>query len=226
MSAPGPATIDWTLWLPHGRVVAVAVGEPDDAAAIAGLHADERAALTGVGTGRRGEWIAGRRALRAALVDVGGDAAAGCAIVIDDRGAPVVPRGLVGSISHKRELAVALAARDDGWRVGVDLEQRGKRPFDIARRVMTPPELAAIAHLDGAHRDHAVIRAFALKEAVYKAIDPFLRRYVGFLEVAVWPDEAGGATVEGDPVRGLEVEAGWQLVGEGLVLCTARARRR
>ena len=212
-------TLRFALDLEHGRAVAVAVEDRDDD------HPADRAAAAQRSPHRAREYLAGRRALRAAIAAVGG-IADDAGLEADDRGAPVLPPGLVGSISHKRELAVALAARDEGWRVGVDLEQRGKRPFDIARRVMTPPELAAIAHLDGAHRDHAVIRAFALKEAVYKAIDPFLRRYVGFLEVAVWPDEAGGATVEGDPVRGLEVEAGWQLVGEGLVLCTARARRR
>lgn len=217
----------WRLASAHGRVVAVPVGEPDDADALAALHPDERAALAAVGRGRRAEWIAGRRALRAALAEVGTPAAAGAgALVIDERGAPVVPHGLVGSISHKRALAVALAAADDGWRVGVDLEQRGVRSFDIARRVLTPPELAAIASLAGVARDHAVIRAFALKEAVYKAIDPFLRRYVGFLEVAVWPADSGGARVEGAPLADLDVEASWRLVGDELVLCTARARKR
>ena len=70
-----------------------------------------------------------------------------------------------------------------------------------------------------------MLRAFALKEAVYKAIDPFLRRHVGFLEVAVWPAADGHAVVEAAPAWGLEVEAWWQRRGDH-VLCTARARRR
>lgn len=212
----------WELALPHGRVVAVAVDGDD--ADVADLHDDERAALAAIAPARRPEWIAGRRALRAALRDVGGAPAAGTALLADDRGAPVVPAALVGSISHKRDVAVAIAAGADGWRVGIDLEQLGPRRFDLSPRVLTAPEQAAIAALTGAARDLAVIRAFALKEAVYKAIDPFLRRYVGFLEVAVWPDDAGAAAVEGAPGWGLDIEARWQVRGDQ-ILCTARARR-
>ncbi len=231
----GPAPADpraWALALPHGRVVAVAVEDPDTAAAAGSssalldeLHADERTSLAQVAPARRGEWIAGRRALRAALVDVGGAAAGLAALLSDDRGAPVVPGGLVGSISHKRALAVAVAAGDDGWRVGIDLEQLGPRRFDISARILTEAERAAIAGLTGPARDDAVIRAFALKEAVYKAIDPFLRRHVGFPEVAVWPDDDGHAAVIGEPAWGLEIEATWRRQGDH-VLCTARARRR
>jgi 4'-phosphopantetheinyl transferase EntD len=68
-----------------------------------------------------------------------------------------------------------------------------------------------------------VILAFALKEAIYKAIDPHLRRYVGFQEVAVWPDAHGGARVEPLADWGLDVEAAWMTVDEYLI-CTARAR--
>lgn len=234
----------WTLDRAHGRVVAVPVVEaaeliappmarwaterpiePAVAAAIAELHADERAGLAQLAPARRGEWIAGRRALRAALHDVGGADVARVPLAADDRGAPVVPAGLVGSISHKRALAVAVAAADDGWRVGIDLEQVGPRRVDVAPRIMVPAERAAIAALSGAARDLAVIRAFALKEAVYKAIDPFLRRHVGFLEVEVWPDDDGGARVVGDPAWGLDLEAAWCRQGDHLV-CTARARLR
>jgi enterobactin synthetase component D len=213
----------WSLALAHGRVVAIAVDA--DPVAIADLHADEQTAVAALAPGRRPEWIAGRRALRAALRAVGGDGAAGGPLLTDDRGAPRLPAGLVGSISHKRALAVALAAGDDGWRVGVDLEALAPRRFDIAPRVLTAAERAALAGVTGLARDHAVLRAFALKEAVYKAIDPFLRRHVGFLEVEVWPDDAGGAVVEGAPAWGLAIEATWQERDEH-VLCTARARRR
>lgn len=227
VGAGGGAPRAWTLELPHGRVVAVAVVDELDplGAALAELHDDERAGLDQVSAVRRGEWIAGRRALRAALVDVGGVEAGRAALLTDDRGAPVVPAGLVGSISHKRAVAVALAAGDLGWRIGIDLEQLGPRRFDIAGRILTAAERAAIVDLADRERDHAVIRAFALKEAVYKAIDPFLRRHVGFLEVAVWPDPAGAAAVVGDPAWGLEVEAAWRWHGEHVV-CTARARPR
>jgi 4'-phosphopantetheinyl transferase EntD len=210
--------------LRHGRVVAVEVGEPDEDA-LAELHPDERARAAGLAPLRRREWVAGRRALRRALMTPW-DAA----ILADDRGAPRLPRGAVGSVSHKRALAVALAAPDDGWTVGVDLEPARREPgrVDIAPRVLTPAERAALDAVTGEARERAVLLAFALKEALYKAIDPHLRRYVGFQEVAVWPDPgagAGEARVEPQGDWGLELEAAWVTVDDYL-LCTARARLR
>lgn len=209
--------------LPHGRVVAVEVGDPDDDA-LAELHPDERERAATLAPLRRREWVAGRRALRRALptridpYDV--------PFFADDRGAPRLPAGVVGSVSHKRALAVALAAPDAGWTVGVDLEPARREPgrVDIASRVLTPAERAIADALTGESRERAVLLAFALKEALYKAIDPHLRRYVGFQEVAVWPDDAGLARVEPLGDWGLELEAAWVTVDDYL-LCTARARR-
>ncbi len=207
--------------LPHGRVVAVEVGEPDDHA-LAELHPGERERAATLAPLRRREWVAGRRALRRALVTP-----YEVPFFADDRGAPQLPRGVVGSVSHKRALAVALAAPDDGWTVGVDLEPARREPgrVDIASRVLTPAERAIADALAGASRERAVLLAFALKEALYKAIDPHLRRYVGFQEVAVWPDEVGIARVEPTSDWGLELEAAWVTVDDYL-LCTARARLR
>lgn len=208
----------------HGRVAVVEVSEPGPEA-WAQLHPDERALGQAMAERRREEWVAGRRALRRALASVVGPAAAAAPIASDDRGAPRVAAGMVGSISHKRSLAVALAARDTGWTVGIDLELDEPRRVDIAHKVLTPLELAALAAEDTAGRDRALLRAFTLKEAIYKAIDPHLRRYVGFLEVEVWPEPDGGAVVAPVTDWGLAVEAAWYGDGRHLV-ATARARRR
>ncbi len=207
----------------HGRVVAVAVEELADAA-LDELHPDERARALVLAPMRGREWVAGRRALRRALASVATDPALSApALLADDRGAPVVPRGAVGSVSHKRALAVALAALDAGWTIGVDLEVLGPRRIDVSRRVLTAAELAALADVSGPGRDRAVILAFALKEAIYKAVDPHLKRYVGFQEVAVWPAADGSAGVTPVEPWGLDVEAAWAEI-DGYVVCTARAR--
>ena len=39
-------------------------------------------------------------------------------------------------------------------------------------------------------------REFSVKESVYKALHPFLLRYIGFGEVAVWPQPDGNDRVE------------------------------
>jgi len=225
------------LELDHGTVAAVAVSDeiddaravrvPDHAAvtladALARLHPDEQALAATLATVRRRDWVAGRLALRAALDRTVASSAA--PILADDRGAPILPTGAVGSVSHKRGLAVALATSGVDHRVGVDVELAAGSRLDLGPRVLTDPERAALAHLDPAARARAVILRFALKEAIYKAIDPFVRRYVGFRELTVWPS-SGRATVEPHASDlHLHIEAAWLEVGE-VVIATARAHR-
>jgi 4'-phosphopantetheinyl transferase EntD len=69
-----------------------------------------------------------------------------------------------------------------------------------------------------------VLLRFSVKEAIYKALDPFVRRYVAFREMSVSPRADGTAEVrphlpaaEGP----FEIEATWRRTS-GLVLTTAR----
>jgi 4'-phosphopantetheinyl transferase EntD len=144
---------------------------------------------------------------RAALREAGiaGDVAR------DDRGAPVMPAGWLGSLSHKRELAAALVAEDDGSgaRIGLDLEEAREPRQPIERRVLTARELAGLA----SRRD--ITRFFAIKEAIYKAIDPFVRRYVGFQEVEI---EAWTRVVTQLPFS-IDV---WSCERDGFWIATAR----
>jgi 4'-phosphopantetheinyl transferase EntD len=133
----------------------------------------------------------------------------------DDRGAPVLPAGWVGSIAHKRDRAAALAAVDDGARVGVDLEHARAPRGPIEHRVLTERELAVI------REPREVTLYFAIKEAIYKAVDPFVRRYVGFHEVELALEDAGIVVVTS--ALPLAIEAWWR-EHEGCWLATARAR--
>jgi 4'-phosphopantetheinyl transferase EntD len=96
-------------------------------------------------------------------------------------------------VSHKRTIAVALAARAGApaaraaastATVGIDVEEIRPLRTDIASRVLTPDELADLP-ADGAARDAAVLRRFSAKEAIYKALDPWVRRFVGFEEASL-----------------------------------------
>ena len=188
----------------------------DPGEVLARLHPEERAAGAALPIARRREWAAGRLALRAALERAG--IAIDSPIGADDRGAPRVPSGAIGSISHKRGLAVAIAARDDHARLGLDLELDAPPKIDIERRVLTPAERAALTELD---RGRAVMLRFAIKEAIYKAIDPFVRRYVGFQEVELsFDDDRVLVTSALD----LAIEARWSRWHD-CVLAIARARR-
>jgi 4'-phosphopantetheinyl transferase EntD len=156
-------------------------------------------------------FAAGRRALCEAL----GDAVEPAQIGRDDRGAPVVPRGY-GSIAHKagaeRVVAAAIAA---DHLVGIDVERALPPRQSIERRILTPRELAALG--DDRRR---VSLVFAIKEAIYKAVDPVVRRYVGFTEVEL--DLEARTVTSALPV---EVDVWWTELTdpEPLWLATARA---
>jgi 4'-phosphopantetheinyl transferase EntD len=203
------------------------VGEALDALTH-GLATEEQAIAASLPTARRRTWTSGRAALREAL---GRAALPAPAVLVDDRGAPRLPDGVAASISHKDALAVALVGDARDGDLGVDLEVDRRQdatrrpPVDISRRVMTPAELEALEGASEAERALRVLVAFSLKEAVYKALDPFVRRYVGFHEVSLRFDERGTAEVHlalPDLAAGAEVDGTWR-VEDGLILTTARA---
>ena len=211
-----------------GRLVGVALPAEDDLAAVEALAAalpdEERAHAATLAPVRRVTWVGGRVALHAALEELG---AAAAPIASTPRGAPILPAGFAGSIAHKRALAVALAApAAPDVTIGVDVEQDWtlRAPaVDITERVLTPAERARVETLAEPARATAVLRAFAAKEAIYKALDPWLGRYVGFREV-----ELDGATARFVP-RADEPAFTIELADEalpGYLLVTARVQRR
>lgn len=168
------------------------------------LHSAEAALAMTLPAVRRAAFVAGRVALRAAIhaVAPGKDNVPlllARPLLRTTRGAPTLPTGVLGSISHKRTHALAIALTGDRGHVGVDLEERppeadALRP-SIAPRILTLREQDAIASLDPvAHREATLLR-FALKEAIYKAIDPIVERYVRFTEVEVDVHDDGRADV-------------------------------
>jgi enterobactin synthetase component D len=144
---------------------------------------------------RRAGWVGGRIALRAALSDLSLDVPP---ILSTPRGAPLLPAGARGSISHKKGLVVALAARagdgDGAWHIGIDLERIVPGHSGIARYVLRPEERARLPAGDDPRRVEELLFAFSAKEAIYKALDPFLGRYVSFHEVAVERRADGAAS--------------------------------
>ena len=103
--------------LPAGVCVAVSLPEGDGFAMPPALHPDEAAFVFASPAPRRASFIGGRVALRTAMTALGadagqlGDASPALPILSTPRGAPALPSGYVGSVSHKRELAVAIVAR-------------------------------------------------------------------------------------------------------------------
>lgn len=217
--------------LPFGTVVGVALPAtaPAEADWPAALHAGERVFARGLPEARRASWIGGRVALRAAL-DMAGLPARG-AILATDRGAPRLPDGSTASISHKADLAVAIAAPAGTPPVtlGIDLEQVRALRADISARVLTDAERAALAP-PGPARDAQVLRLFSAKEAIYKALHPWVGRFVGFHEAELSPRPDGGLTARlalaaGEGPFALALHDLGSLVGPGFLLTVAAVGR-
>jgi enterobactin synthetase component D len=145
------------------------------------LHPQEAAHAEGLSEFRARTYVGGRIALRAAFelagIKVPGPVMSGPA------GEPLLPSDAWGSISHKQDLAVAVAGRPSGHgALGIDLETTQVGRIDIAPRILGPRELAEIAHLGETDRSSQVRRAFSAKEAIYKAGYPLAQRFFGFSE--------------------------------------------
>ena len=205
--------------LAEGRVVLVRLPFDEEV-----LFPEEETLLTQTtAKSRRVSFVGGRAALRRALSHFG---VLRRPIMKDERGAPCLPEGFVGSISHKNEVAVALASRVDGFSRGVDVERLQRPKTDIASRILRDEELSIFESLPEKAATHDLLLRFSLKESIYKAIDPHLKRYVDYRECAVWPASNGEARVElfleaGEPR--LECHASWFDLGEH-VITLARAR--
>lgn len=203
----------FVLSLSHG----VCVGIPIEPSAVEEISAAERAFVADRGGHRRQTWASGRAAMRRALALIDEPVAD---VLADELGAPNLPSHLSGSISHSSELAVALVGRAADGAVGIDLESLRPRRMDVSTRILTPRERLALAHLAAPERSRAVITRFSIKEAIYKAVAPTERRYVGFHEVELVQAKDGTFAVEtGLPYR-FEVEFAHHTA---LVLATARA---
>lgn len=171
---------------------------------------------------RAGQFVGGRLALRSALGKLN---APKTPSLPNPRGAPIVPAGYRGSITHKDDVAVAYACLDTGWHVGVDVEVPLPERTRIASRVLTTDELEAIDGLEPTDRWLATLTRFSLKEAIYKAIDPLVKRYVGFKEVALTPEQSGAVSVHMRLKTPENLEIYCELdQQQGLIISLAKAR--
>ena len=212
--------------LPAGVCVAVSLPDGDGFALPAGLHPGEAAFVHGSPAARRVTFIGGRVALRLAIEALAGKDQARAAILSTPRGAPAMPPGFVGSVSHKRELAVAIVARAEPTprtTVGIDVEIPRPLRTDIAARVLTPDERAELSDRTPAARDAEVLFRFAAKEAIYKALDHWVQRMVSFQEVEIAVAQDAPPVVRLSLARGegpFTVEL-YDMRVEGLVLAVA-----
>lgn len=221
-----PFSTAFTRGLPHGILAAVHLPKPSDDipdSILHRLHADERNHVMELAGKRRNEWIGGRIAARVAARSIGVELPA---LLADNFGAPRAPKSLTVSIAHKDHLAVALVARRAHGSVGVDIEKIGRDRRDIAPKVLTPAEHSEIMLLKEERQWTAILLRFAIKEAIYKALAPRMKRFIGFNEAEISNLANGSATVrlnlEGE-LSPDEIEVNYDWIADG-VIATARVR--
>jgi len=126
-------------------------------------------------------------------------------------GAPRWPPGIVGSLAHDEEFAVAAVARGGVLvGVGVDVEPAEPLPADLVALVLLPAERRETGE-DGV-RQRLV---FACKEAVYKAIQPIDGSALEYSDIEVRLGEQAARLKDGRRLR-LATLAGARLVALAL----------
>jgi 4'-phosphopantetheinyl transferase EntD len=198
------------------------------------LFAEEQALVANAVDKRRREFTTGRVCARTALAKLGIPAAP---ILRGERGAPLWPPGVVGSIAHcVGYRAAAVAPTTELVCLGIDAEPNLPLDEGVVSVVARPDEMAGIAelaHLEpaGPSWDRLV---FCAKEALYKAWFPLTGRWLGFEDATITIDPVtemfeAHLLVPGPDVDGHELTGfrGRWLVRAGLIIvATAVPARR
>jgi len=252
----------WELPVPDGMCVAVRLpsAASESLPCLDELHPHERQALAAMAHPmRRLNFAGGRVAIRRALQLIGATHAASDPVLSHHiTGAPLMPDGVAGSISHTNGLAVAYVSSKVGSNrvesspagvcatagheaygeasehafhtVGVDVERSSRLvAMKVSSRVLSEEERATLGSTAAGITDAAdLLLRISIKEALYKALHPILRRPIRWHSVHVYPGLDGACAVdtsklESEVGRSLAVEANWGR-HEGFYVTMARAR--
>lgn len=187
--------------------------------------------------------IAAKESVYAAEMSTNAERQQPVAIRKNHLGAPVFPPPWTGSISHKHSYALAACLPSEMGTIGVDLEQITNGAAEkLQRRLLTEAEQQTIGSVI-TNREMDIMLRFSFKEAVFKALNPHLQRYIDFKEVEVFPRDdytvaltfhlRGGSESPAAGVRTAEEEstfchryqASWRLVGEQYVATSVILRK-
>jgi 4'-phosphopantetheinyl transferase EntD len=175
---------------------------------------------------RRREFTTARACAHTALEKLGFSAVS---IPTGERGEPLWPAGVVGSITHcDGYRACAVARSSEIVTVGIDAEPNAPLPDGLLGDIARPEELPSLRRLaSGLGEVHWDRLLFSAKESVYKAWFPLARRWLGFEDAIVTVDAdtgtftarllVAGPMLDGGPLRGF---SGRWMVCEGIITTT------
>lgn len=172
--------------LPASAVVVATVEDLD-----ADLYPTEEHALGLAVEKRRREFVTARSCARRALAGLGISAQP---IPAGNRGEPLWPQGVVGSITHCTGYrACAVARADDLLAIGIDAEPDEPLPQGLLADIALPEERRALARLATEQSEVSWERLlFSIKEAIYKAWFPLAHCWLGFEDASVTIDRLDG----------------------------------
>lgn len=164
------------------------------------LHPEEWDLIARAVPRRQREFAAGRAAAREAMVRIGFRQ---CPVPSAADRAPIWPAGLVGSISHTRQICIAVVGRaEEVGGIGIDVEERLPVGPDLWHSICTPEEQTHLQSQPVEQRGDFVAQLFSAKEAFYKWQYPLARRLLDFQDVQV-NLEPGGSGFSVRPVDAL-----------------------
>lgn len=169
----------------------VVVAESREDLLEAELFAQESALIENAVEKRRREFVTARACAHTALRRLGLPASA---ILNGERGEPLWPDGVVGSITHcEGYRGCALAHASTIVTVGIDAEQNAPLPDGVLGEIARPEELSWLGELSRTVPAVCWDRLlFSAKESVYKAWFPLAKRWLGFEDALVRIDSRSG----------------------------------
>ena len=173
----------------HGLIVGVSLPEePVDEVpihAIRQLRKSEYDIALTYSKHRRNAFIGGRIAARICLDSFNIECDA---ILINEDGSPNVPNAVSLSISHKKNIAVAIIGWKENGTLGIDIEDLLPSRMGIQNMVLTPREQESLQKLPTHRQWNDLLIRFSCKEAIYKSLYPYHPRNISFHEVGVYPN--------------------------------------
>ena len=104
-------------------------------------------------------------------------------ILVGERRAPVLPPGIIGSVTHTGSVVAAIASNSQVLLgLGVDIEIGKRVTPDLGDAVLSAPEKVA---LSGRRASPPLANFFSAKEASFKAIHGLINRYIDFTDLAL-----------------------------------------
>jgi 4'-phosphopantetheinyl transferase EntD len=124
-------------------------------------------------------------------------------ILPDNGGAPQLPYGFIGSISHKNDIVIGIIRKQETFNehIGIDIEHTEhhsnhfKNHFEkdiyynkLAKRILTVNEMSNIysnSFTPLLSYDTEILLRFSLKECLYKILYYYTKKYIPFLDVEI-----------------------------------------